>query len=68
MTTTEYNYIYQWGSDANTVARWRQRWKGKPCKLLSCGKMNTVKIQFMDGEILVTSRNAIRLRNGNDRM
>lgn len=54
-------YIYRWGSQANAVSRHRLFYKGRKCKVIARGKMNSCAVQFLDnGEILNTSRNALQ--------
>jgi len=61
-------YIYRFGSMVNAVSRYRLRWKGRRCRLLARGKLNSCLLEFPDtGERLCTSRNALRkveARNG----
>lgn len=55
------DYIYRFGSMTDAVSRYRLRWKGRRCRLLACGKLNSCLLEFLDtGERLCTSRNAIR--------
>lgn len=51
----KYPYTYVWGN--NPV---RAKLKGKKCKVLVWGKMNSVLIEFENGEQVTTSRNALR--------
>jgi hypothetical protein len=44
-------YIYFW----NRCGR-----KGQPCKVTARGKMNSCRVEFADGFVMITSRNAIR--------
>lgn len=44
-------YIYYW----NRMGR-----KGQRCKVLARGKMNSCLVEFEDGYLAVTSRNALR--------
>jgi len=49
-------YCYAWGN--NPV---RAKLKGRICRVIARGKMNTVMIEFIDiGERVTTSRNALR--------
>lgn len=52
---TAYPYTYAWGN--NPV---RATYKGKRCRVVCRGKMNSCLLEFADGRKLVTSRNAIR--------
>jgi hypothetical protein len=49
----EWPYIYFWH---------RMGRKGQPCKVTARGKMNSCRVEFQDGFIMITSRNAIRKR------
>lgn len=49
-------HIYYW-------KKYRPEWKDRPCRVLSRGRKNSVKIEFEDGEQAVVSRFAVRLRN-----
>lgn len=55
-------YKYVWGNDKDIIGKFRKRhFKGRECKVLVRGKMNSCLIQFTDnGEQLNCSRNAIR--------
>lgn len=44
-------YIYAW----NRCGR-----KGQPCRVTARGKMNSARVEFPDGFVMITSRNAIR--------
>jgi len=44
-------YLYRWD---------RQGCKGRACKVLARGKMNSCLVEFADGYQMVTSRNAIK--------
>ena len=58
---TEQLYVYRWGNDKNAVGRHRLQFKGRKCKVLVRGKMNSCLIKFVDnGEKIVTSRNALK--------
>jgi len=50
-----FNRIYAWGN--NSV---RAKMKGKRCRVLARGKMNSVLIEFEDGTKTVTSYRALR--------
>lgn len=54
----QFNSIFTWGN--NPV---RAELKGKPCRVIARGKMNSVLIVFEDGRKVVTSRYAIRPRH-----
>jgi len=51
----KYNYVYRWGN--NPI--WAKL-KGKKCKILARGKMNTCLVEFEDGQRYTISRNALR--------
>ena len=47
---------------------WKKKlpqYKGKRCKVLARGKMNSILVEFEDGYRVVTSRYAVR-RSGDD--
>lgn len=50
------NYIYVWGN--NPV---RAQFKGKRCKILAKGRMNSILLEFENGDKLLTSRYSVRL-------
>jgi hypothetical protein len=50
-------------SDFDHIWYWRSRLphrKGKRCRVLVRGRMNSVLVEFVDGEKVVTSRYAVR--------
>ena len=51
----EYPYIFAWGNNPK-----RAKMKGRRCKVLCRGKMNSCKIEFEDGQQECVSRNALR--------
>lgn len=51
MEGQEQTYVYHW----NRCGR-----KGQRCKVTARGKMNSCRLEFDDGFIMITSRNAIR--------
>lgn len=51
-------YIYSWGN--NPV---RAKLKGKVCRVLARGKMNSALVEFENGEKQIISRNALRRKN-----
>ncbi len=52
---TETTYVYRWGN--NPV---RRRLKGRRCRVLARGALNSALVEFEDGEQHVVSRNALR--------
>jgi hypothetical protein len=48
-----YPYIYNWGN--NPV---RAKLKGKKCRILARGKMNSVALEFENGQQIITSANS----------
>jgi len=44
-------YIYRWD---------RQGRKGQPCNVMARGKFNSIRVEFADGYVMITSGNAIR--------
>lgn len=53
----KYPYRYAWGN--NSV---RAKLKGRFCRVLASGKMNTVALEFENGERTITSRRALGKR------
>jgi len=49
----EFPYRYAWD---------RMGRKGQPCKVTARSVMNSCRVEFPDGHIAITSRNAIRKR------
>ncbi|TPM41578.1 hypothetical protein [Mesorhizobium sp. B2-3-4] len=47
-------HIYRWN---------RQGRKGQPCRVTARGKMNSIRVEFADGYVMITSGNAIRKFN-----
>jgi hypothetical protein len=54
--TQSFDHIWFWRS------RLPER-KGQPCRILARGKMNSIKVQFVDGYTVITSRYAVRKVN-----
>jgi len=51
--------------DYDHVWYWKKRLgyrKGQPCRIVARGKMNSVLVEFENGEMVVTSRWATRKR------
>lgn len=44
-------YIYRWD---------RQGRKGQPCRVTARGRMNSIRVEFPDGFIMISSGNAIQ--------
>ena len=58
MTEKEFNYIWYW------LCRLPHR-KGQKCRVIARGNMNSIRVQFEDGETVITSRFAVRkIKNG----
>lgn len=54
-------YIYRFGNTATPLGRSRMQWKGRQCRVLVRGAMNSCLVEFIDnGELLNCSRNALR--------
>jgi hypothetical protein len=51
----EWPYVWWWRSVLSER-------KGLPCKVTARGKLNSVRVEFPDGLIVITSRFAIRKR------
>ena len=52
---TAYPYIFNWGNNSK-----RATMKGRKCKVNARGKMNSMEIEFEDGQKEIVSRNSIR--------
>mgnify|MGYP003440862937 CR=1 FL=1 len=50
-------HVYRW-------KKWRPEWFGRRCRVVARGKLNSVLIEFADGERTITSRYAIRRAKG----
>lgn len=51
-------YVYRWD---------RQGRKGQPCKVTVRSRvMNSCRVEFADGYVMITSRNAIRKNSADD--
>lgn len=49
-------YVYRWGNNARRAAM-----KGRVCRVLARGAMNSAMIEFVDnGEVEIVSRNALQ--------
>lgn len=48
---TAYPYIYRWD---------RHGRKGQPCRVTARGGMNSIRVEFADGYVMITSRYAVR--------
>lgn len=48
-------YRYTWGNNEK-----RKALKGKRCKLIACGALNSVLIEFENGKKVVSDRRALR--------
>jgi hypothetical protein len=49
----DYPYVFYW----NRLGR-----KGQRCKVTARGKLNSCRVEFEDGFVVITSRNAVRKR------
>ena len=49
--TAPLTHIYRWD---------RQGRKGQPCRITARGKFNSIRVEFADGYVMITSGNAIR--------
>jgi len=54
-----YPYVYAWKNNET-----RAKLYGRLCRVVARGKMNSILIEFENGEQVVTSRNAIRRVKG----
>ena len=48
---SEFPYVYYW----NRCGR-----KGRRCRVTARGKMSSIRVEFEDGFVMITSRNAVR--------
>ena len=48
-------HLYVWGNNEKRAAL-----KGRACRVLARGRMNSILVEFEDGERVVTSRYAVR--------
>lgn len=46
-------HVYRW-------RKYRPEWYGRACRVIARGRMNSVLIEFADGERAVVSRYAVR--------
>lgn len=46
-------HVYRW-------RKWRPEWFGRKCRVVARGRLNSVLVEFEDGERTVTSRFAVR--------
>lgn len=53
MSQPEFKYIWYWRKRLG-------EYKGRPCRLLAVGKLNSVLIEFKDGRKFVTDRRGLR--------
>jgi hypothetical protein len=51
MSTDRMTHIYRWD---------RQGRKGQPCRVTARGSLNSIRVEFADGTIMITSGNSIR--------
>lgn len=59
-STESFDHLYVWGNN-----ELRARIKGKRCRVLARGGMNSVLIEFEDGFKTLTSRHSIRKEKNN---
>ena len=53
--TDRYDYIYVWGNNAK-----RRTLKGRRCRIVARGTMNSIEVEFENGKREIISGNAIR--------
>lgn len=58
---SEQLYVFRWDRPA------LQGYKGKLCRVLVRGKMNSCMIEFLDGKRSIVSRNALRKAKSSER-
>ncbi len=49
----EFPLVFRWG-------KYMPTWKGRRCRVLARGKLNSALVEFEGGEKAVVSRNALR--------
>ena len=54
MHDTAFPYVYAWNRPEDAPR------KGQRCSVTARGKMNSIRVEFEDGFIMITSGNAIR--------
>ena len=54
-------YTYTWGNNPKRISM-----KGRVCKVLACGKMNSALIEFRDGQREIVSRRSLRKTRANN--
>lgn len=47
-------YVYRWNRPEGAPR------KGQPCAVTARGMMNSCRVEFPDGFVMITSRNAVR--------
>ena len=50
-TPSDFPYIYRWDRCGR---------KGQRCKVTARGSLNSARVEFLDGGVLITSRNALK--------
>jgi hypothetical protein len=50
-----YRYVYHWANNAKRAAL-----KGRRCRVVARGAMNSALVEFEDGQREIVSRNALR--------
>lgn len=56
---SEWPYRYSWAKTKQGPIDGGSR-KGQPCRVTARGKLNSCRVEFQDGFVMITSRNAIR--------
>lgn len=52
---TCYSFVYMWGNNEK-----RATYKGRRCRVVAKGRMNSILVEFENGERTVTSRYAVK--------
>lgn len=55
--TSSYPYLYAWKNNEKRLTLYK-----RACRVVSRGRMNSICVEFEDGQREITSRNAIRAR------
>ena len=58
----KFDHRYCWGN--NPV---RAKYKGKDCRVVSQGKMNSIMVEFEDGFSMITSRYSVRRKKNENK-
>ncbi len=60
MSRKNFPYVYTWGNPKKPLNEKRLTLKGRKCRVLVTGRMNSVKVEFENGQHEIVSRRALR--------